>query len=129
MGSCSNSFARLLGELQYITNAIWPDITYAVNRLASYTANPSLQHWTAIKRVLRYLSGIRDLGIVYRSNTDKEDFFSHTDAAYRNMDEFKSTMGYMFIASSGVITWSSKKQITQVQSSTEAEYIAMSKAA
>ena len=41
-GNYSNSFARLLGELQFIANATRPDIAYAVNRLAAYTANPSL---------------------------------------------------------------------------------------
>ena len=41
-GSHSNSYARLLGELQYLTNATWLDIAFAVNRLASYTTNPSL---------------------------------------------------------------------------------------
>ena len=56
-GSCSNSFARLLGELQYIANATCPNITYTVNRLTSYTANPSLQHNIAVKRILRYLAG------------------------------------------------------------------------
>lgn len=118
----------MLGELQYIANIMQPDISYAVNRLALYTANPSLQHWTEIKRVLRYLSGIQDLGIVYRSNTDKEDFFRYTDTAYSNTDQYKSIIGYVFIASGGAITWSSKKQITQAQSSTEAEYVAMSEA-
>jgi len=34
----------------------------------------------------------------------------------------------VFIASSGAITWSSKKQVTKALSSTEAEYIAMSEA-
>jgi len=55
--SCSNSFARLLGELQYIANAMHPDITYAVNRLTSYMANPSLQHNIVVKQILRYLAG------------------------------------------------------------------------
>ena len=41
-GNHSNSFMRLLGELQFIANATRPDIVYAVNRLASYTTNPSL---------------------------------------------------------------------------------------
>ena len=41
-GSRSNSYARLLGELQFLANAMRPDISYAVSRLASYTANPSL---------------------------------------------------------------------------------------
>jgi len=51
-GSHSNSYARLLGELQYLTNATCPDIAFAVNRLASYTANPSLQHMGILKRLL-----------------------------------------------------------------------------
>ena len=41
-GDHSNSFARLLGELQYIANTTRPDIAYAVNWLVSYMANPSL---------------------------------------------------------------------------------------
>jgi len=52
IGNCSNSFARLLGELQYVANVTRPNISYVVNRLASYTANPSLQHTTALKHVL-----------------------------------------------------------------------------
>ena len=51
-GDCSNSFARLLGEVQYIATTMQPDIQYTVNRLASYTANSSLQHSTALKCIL-----------------------------------------------------------------------------
>ena len=56
-GSHSNSFARLLGELQYIANAAQPDIAYLANKLALYTVNPTLQHSIALKRILRYLAG------------------------------------------------------------------------
>ena len=34
-GDRSNSYARLLGELQFIANATRPDIAYTVSRLAS----------------------------------------------------------------------------------------------
>src|SRR6266850_444911 len=64
-GSHSNSYARLLGELQYLANATRLDIAFTVNRLASYTANPSLQHMGTLKRLLRYLSGTRSFGITY----------------------------------------------------------------
>ena len=37
-GSQSNSFAKLLGELQFLTNATRPDIAHTINRLAAYTA-------------------------------------------------------------------------------------------
>ena len=62
-GSRSNSYAKLLGELQFLTNATRPDITYAVNKLSAYIANPSLQHVGAAKRILRYLKGTKNLAI------------------------------------------------------------------
>ena len=126
----SNPYARLLGELQYVANATRPDIAYAVNRLAAYTANPSLQHHTALKRILRYLSGTKTHGITYKAVGEKVDFFSgYADAAYANADEGRSTTGYVFLAGGGAISWNSKKQISNALSSTQAEYVALSEAA
>ena len=131
-GNRSNSFARLLGELQFLANGTRPDIAFAVNRLASYTANPSLQHVTALKRILRYLSGTKDLGITYsKTSTNPQDnsFYGFADAAFANHDDHKSTSGYVFLAAGGAITWKSKKQTSIALSSTEAEYVALSEAA
>ena len=41
-GNRSNVYAQLIGELQFIVNSTWPNITYAINRLASYTVNLSM---------------------------------------------------------------------------------------
>jgi len=129
-GDQSNSYARLLGELQYIASATRPDITYAVNRLTSYTANPSLQHTTTLKRILRYLCSTQSYCITYKVVSEKVDFFlGYVDAAYANADEGQSTTRYVFLAGKGVITWSSKKQISTVLSSTQVEYVALSEAA
>ena len=130
-GNKSNSYARLLGELQFLANATRPDITYAVNRLAAYTANPSLQHVGAIKRVLRYLVGTKTLGITYQSQNQRTDnnlFHGYSDAAFANTDDQKSTSGHVFVSAGGAMTWSSKKQTTVALSSTEAEYVAISEA-
>jgi len=133
-GSRSNSYARLIGELQWVANVTRPDIAYAVNRLATYTANPSLQHVGALKRILRYLAGTKNLGITYSKNLDHDQlstlnlFYGYADAAYANSDDLKSTSGYVFLASGGAITWRSKKQTTRALSSTEAEYVALSEA-
>ena len=59
-------------------------------------------------------------------NVNYPNFIGYTDASYANADERKSILGYVFIASSGAITWSSKKQMAKALSSTEAEYVAMS---
>ena len=115
-------------------NATRPDIAYAVNRLASYTANPSLQHNTSLKRILHYLAqlaGTKKFEITYhKSPTSAGANSTHgfSDAAYANTNDLKSTSGYVFLAKGGAITWRSKKQSTIALSSTEAEYVALSEA-
>jgi len=42
-----------------------PDIAFAINRLASFMANPTMCHWTAAKHILRYLKETKDIGITY----------------------------------------------------------------
>ena len=126
----SNDFARLLGELQYISNASRPDITYMVNRLASYTGNPSLQHYMALKRILQYLNGTRTHHITYKAASQNDDEFKgFADAAYTNADESQSMIGYVFMAGGAAITWSSKRLALTSLSSTQAEYVALSEAA
>jgi len=129
VGDCSNSFARLLGEVQYIATTMHPDIQYAANRLASYTANPSLQHSIALKCILQYLSGTRSHGIIYTALPQDSDFYGFSDAAFMNAEDCKSTSGYVFLAGNGAITWCSKRQTLQAQSSTKAEYVTLLEAA
>ena len=93
-GNWSNYFAKLLGELQFLANATRPDIAHAINHLAAYTANPSLQHMGALKRILRYLAGTKSYGITYSktpsSTTDNlNSFYGFADAAFTNQDDFK----------------------------------------
>ena len=144
----SNSYAKLLGELQYLANATRPDISYTVNKLGSYTVNLSLEHYGSLKRILRYLAGTRDYGITYRkSNGQNNDsnlfhglarnygpadngkdnlFHGFADAAFANADDYKLTTGYVFLASQGAITWKSKRQTIIAMSSTESEYVTLS---
>jgi hypothetical protein len=128
-GNRSNPFARLLGELQYLANATRPDIAFAVNRLASYTANPSTQHYSMVKRIIRYLAGTKNYGITYyKSNSQMSQLASikaYSDAGFANTDEKKSTTGIAFISAGGAILWKSKKQSLSALSTTEAEYIAL----
>jgi len=51
--------------------------------LLVYTANPTMQHITALKHVLRYLSGTRSYAITYNNVLDHPNhFFGYTDAAF-----------------------------------------------
>jgi hypothetical protein len=48
--------------------------------------------------------------------------------AYVNSEDYHSTSRYVFIASMGAITWGSHKQTIITLSSTEVEYVTLSKA-
>ena len=88
-------------------------------------AKPLESHWIAAKRVLRYMKGTINFGIMYTDNCDVElTGYSDSDWA-RNPDDMKSTSGYAFNIGTGVVSWSSKKQPTVSLSSIEVEYKAM----
>src|SRR6266851_4034930 len=129
VGSQSNSYTRLIVELQFIANSTRPDIAYALSKLSSYTANPSMQHVTMLKRVLQYLSGTRLYRITYHNILGHPNqFFGYADASFANANDLKSTTGYVFKMSRGAITWYSKKQTVTALLTMKAEYIALSKA-
>ena len=78
----------------------------------------------AAKRVLRYIKSIIDLGIFYKRGCEAE-LSAYTDSDYaRDIDDRKSTSGYVFMMSGGAVAWASKKQPVVTLSTTEAEYVA-----
>ena len=56
---------KLLVNLLLLTHCSHPDIAYHVGRLSRYTHNPSIEHWDAISKLLRYLKGTFDFGLSY----------------------------------------------------------------
>jgi hypothetical protein len=88
----SNLFAQLLGELQYIANSTWPNITYAVDNLTSYTANLSLQHSIALKQILWYLAGTKNSGITYSKNASDTNGNILTDSVGDSVSHLQSRL-------------------------------------
>ncbi|KAF8731509.1 hypothetical protein AX14_004758 [Amanita brunnescens Koide BX004] len=128
-GDHSNSYASLISSLMFIAVATRPDIAYAVNRLAMYTANPDLHHWTATKHILRYLSGTHSQGITYLAeNNAKRKLTRYSDVSLASLNNMTSVSGYVFLAAGGAITWRSKKQTAVLLSSTEAKYMCLADA-
>ncbi|GJV88201.1 retrovirus-related pol polyprotein from transposon TNT 1-94 [Tanacetum coccineum] len=68
------------------------------NSSCRFMANPMQLHFTVVKRIMRYLKG--------------------------DIDDSKSTSGYVFLMGGGAVAWSSRKQPIVTLSTTEAEYIA-----
>jgi len=91
--------------------------------------NLTMQHVTALKQVLRYLSGTKSYGITYSNILDHPNHFLRYTTTFANMDNHKSTTGYTFKMAGGMVTWYSQKQSVIALSSIEAEYIALSEVA
>ena len=86
-------------------------------------------NWKAGKRILRYVSGTKDLGIMY-STLENFKLIGYTDSENEgNIDDKKSTSGYTFHFGTGVVSWASKKQPIVTLSSAESEYVAATSAA
>jgi len=85
---------------------------------------PKDMHWSVGKRIMRYITGTRDCGIMYES-TKKKDLIGYTYNYFAgSLDDRKSTSDFLFHLGSGVISWASKKQPIMTLSSVEAEYVA-----
>lgn len=116
-------FKQLVGSLMYLT-ATRPDLTFVTSLISRFMSKPTELHLQASKRILRYLKGTMSYGIYYnRSGDNKFKAFTANDYA-GDVEDRKSTSGYVFLLSSGAISWSSKKQPIVMLSTTEAEFVA-----
>ena len=97
---------------------------WIVNVLSSFMDKPTIEHWQAGKRVLRYLQYSKNQKILF-PKWDNLISFGETDADWSSdLGDRRSTTGYFFKLglSGGAISWQVKKQATVALSSCEAEY-------
>ncbi|PRQ45106.1 putative RNA-directed DNA polymerase [Rosa chinensis] len=116
-------FKQIVGSLMYIT-ATRPDLMFVVSLISRYMARPTQLQLQIAKRALRYLKGTVDYGICYKKGGNKK-LVGFTDSDYAgDLEDRKSTFGYVFMLSGGAVAWSSKKQPIVTLSTTEAEFVA-----
>ncbi|CAM8940369.1 unnamed protein product [Rhodiola kirilowii] len=120
-------YSQVIGFLMYAMTSTRPDIAYAVGKLSRYTSNPSNLHWEAIRRVLKYLKGTMNYGLVYAGFPSV--LVGYIDASWiTNLEDHSSTSGWVFLLGGGAISWASKKQTCITSSTMESEFIALAAA-
>ncbi|GLU01768.1 hypothetical protein SLE2022_190540 [Rubroshorea leprosula] len=121
-------YKSMIGSLLYLS-ATRPDIMYYVSVLSRFMQSLSEIHLKGAKRILRYVKGTIDFGVMY-SRSDEIKLLGFTDSDWvGSEDDMKSTSGCCFSIGSGMISWCSRKQDAVAQSTTESEYIATADAA
>jgi len=121
-------YQSLMGSLMYLTVCTRPDISHAESLLSQFDSNFTQQHWTAAKRVLRYLTASEKSGITFKK-TGKY-LFGYTDVDWgSNIDDRRSVTGFAFMFANAAVSFKSRKQRTVTLSKTEDEYTVISDAA
>ena len=122
-------YREAVGSLMYLMTSTRPDIAQAVGAVSKHNNNFGPQHWTAVKRIFRYLKGTAQSGITFKSSLSTNLGPNFADADWAgNPNDRRSTTGFIFFLHSGPISWRSQRQSTVALSSTEAEYMAISDA-
>ncbi|KAK1613214.1 hypothetical protein QYE76_036887 [Lolium multiflorum] len=123
----ATQYRSIVGGLQYLT-VTRPDLSFVVNKVCQYLHDPRTPHWSAVKRILRYVRYTVDSGLqLWSSSSTLLSAFSDADWA-GSMDDRRSTGGYAIFYGGNLIAWSARKQSTVSRSSTESEYKALANA-
>jgi len=117
----------VVGSLMYAMVCTRPDIAHAVGVVSRYLDNPGKEHWEVVKWILRYLRGSSDECLCFGASNLILKGYTDVDMA-GDLDNRKSTIGYLFTFSGGAISWQSKLQKCVALSITKAEYIAATEA-
>lgn len=123
-----NLYQQAVGSLNYLVSVSRPDLAFSVSYVARNMSRPTQLDWENIGKIFRYIKGSFDKGIIYLKI--KSDLVGYSDASYaEDLIDRRSVSGYVFVKNGGAISWKSKKQPIVTLSSTEAEYVALTKCA
>ena len=135
-------YRHIIGSLNYLSCTMRPDISFPTNYLARFMESYNDTHTDQTVKVLNYLQYHPHASIQYcnldinprhfiinnkphRMIPNQLYVFVDADWASMDLDERKSTSGYLIFLNGGLISWKSCQQRRTAGSSTEAEYIAL----
>lgn len=122
-------YQEAVGSLLYLAQATRPDISFAVNDVSRFNHKHGTPHWTAVKRIFRYLKGTENYALNFRK-TGNAYITAYSDSDFgSDVDKRRSCSGYVVKMANCAISWYSHRQEIIALSSTEAEYIALSSCA
>jgi hypothetical protein len=120
-------YRSVVGALQYLT-LTRPDLSFSVNKVCQFLHAPTTDHWTTVKRILRYVKHTLRYGLkITKSSSMLVSAFTDSDWA-SDPDDRRSTGGFAVFIGGNLVSWCARKQPTVSRSSTEAEYMAIANA-
>lgn len=124
-------YREALGCIMYAQYVARPDLSFAVALLSRFASNPGQQHWAAVLHVLAYIKATLHFALMYGGDGHQSIApIGYTDADYASdVDTRRSYAGYLFLQGGGPTSWSTKLLPRPTLSTSESEYMAMTRAA
>ncbi|XP_074361809.1 secreted RxLR effector protein 161-like [Apium graveolens] len=120
----STEFKIRVGGLRYLVHTR-PDIAFSVGVVSCFMERPTILYLNAAKRILRYITGTLEYGLIYAKGTGNYLFYGYLDSDMgNNVVDRRSTGGMSFYLNESLIIWVSQKQRCVALSSCEAEFMA-----
>ena len=116
-------YQSVIRSLLYIMIGTRPDISFAVTKMAQFSANPSPKHLQAAKHIITYLKMTGTMSLIFDGASNK-GLIAFTDSDWAS-DKIKcwSQTGYFFQLAEASFSWQSQAQKTVALSNTKAEYM------
>ncbi|KAE9001279.1 hypothetical protein PF005_g14857 [Phytophthora fragariae] len=123
-------FQSLVGSLMCVARCTRPDIAFAVHKASRRTHDPTVAVWKLAKRVLRYLSGTKELRLQMRGERGTDELLevvAYSDEDFvADKEDRKSVTGGLVTIDGMPVSWTCKKRGGVSLSTMEAEYTAAS---
>ena len=59
-------YTQIMGNIMYAMLCMRPNLAFAMGLVSRFLSNQGLQHWYAVKRILRYIKGTVNLRLCYQ---------------------------------------------------------------
>ena len=88
--------ASVVGSLMHAQVCTRPNLAYITGMLGRFRSNPGMDHWKAVKKVLRYMQGTKHYVLTYKKS-DSLEVVGYADANHTGcVDGRRLTSGYVF---------------------------------
>src|SRR5690349_10225617 len=118
-------FLELIGCLWWLAQMTRVDIFVALQRASHWVSKPSSKLWRWLIRILKYLSGTKEYGLVYVRNRNAPPLAAFVDASFADNPNSRSTAGWVYFINGACVAYDSHTIKRVVTSSTEAECSAL----
>ncbi|KAI7953792.1 hypothetical protein MJO28_006339 [Puccinia striiformis f. sp. tritici] len=122
--STSTDYLSIIGSMSYLAVGTRPDLAYAVNYLARFSACPAPDHWKALRHVVNYIANTKDRFLTIHPVDTSNPLKCYSDAGWGG--EFQRSSYGIFLTFYDVpILWIARRLHTVAASTCHAEYMAL----